>query len=226
MTPNKEMHQALEADAAKTGKDRPILFSAPMVQALLAGTKTQTRRIIKEPYGTMELAADGWKPIHTKVRTGDRLWVKETWRTESRAYDDLAPSEMGGEETILYDADANWKANKTVGKSRVSIHMTRWASRITLLVSDVRVERLQDISADDAMAEGVVDMGRRDGAPYAHCTVLGVPGIIIEHDPEPVYAQLWEKINGEGSWDANPWVSVYSFSVIKQNIDQIGRAAA
>ncbi|WP_322884211.1 hypothetical protein U8C35_07585 [Sinorhizobium medicae] len=213
--------------------DRPILFSAPMVRALLSDRKTQTRRLLKpQPQG--EVINYGWQRDEGAYWTdqsfashklpiwaGYRLWVKETWRTESRAYDDLAPSEMGGEETVLYDADADWSANKTTGKTRVSIHMPRWASRTTLIVTDVRVERLQDISEADARAEGCPVTW--DGEPY---------------DPPPPevdswqgygrasFFLLWSKINGPGSWDANPWVAAYSFRVIKQNIDQIERVAA
>ncbi|MDX0572132.1 hypothetical protein GOD68_18050 [Sinorhizobium medicae] len=212
--------------------DRPILFSAPMVRALLSDRKTQTRRLLKpQPQG--EVINYGWQRDEGAYWTdqsfashklpiwaGYRLWVKETWRTESRAYDDLAPSEMGGEETVLYDADADWSANKTTGKTRVSIHMPRWASRTTLIVTDVCVERLQDISEADARAEGCPVTW--DGEPY---------------DPPPPevdswqgygrasFFLLWSKINGPGSWEANPWVAAYTFTVIKQNIDQIERAA-
>lgn len=223
--------------------DRPILFSAPMVRALLDGRKTQTRRLLKpQPQG--EVINYGWQRDEGAYWTdqsfashklpiwaGYRLWVKETWRTESRAYDDLAPSEMGGEETILYDADADWSANKTTGKTRVSIHMPRWASRTTLIVTDVKVERLQDISEEDAIAEGV--HGIWDGTRYKPApsatnkfTVDMGWGSLNAPTAVEVYRMLWEWINGEGSWDVNPWVAAYTFRVIKQNIDQIEKVAA
>lgn len=231
--------------------DRPILFSAPMIRALLAGRKTQTRRLIKfagieNVMDFVKVATDKeGRPVYemknaqgqfltrpagkhlldyhyvTPYGVGDRLWVKETWRTESRAYDDLAPSEMGGEEAILYDADADWKLNKSVGKSRVSIHMTRWASRITLIVTDVRLERLQDISEEDAVAEGVQ---RWNGLiPYG--VEVGKDAVAGGRTAAQAYRTLWNHINGPGSWDANPWVIAYTFSVHHGNIDQIGRAA-
>lgn len=230
--------------------DRPILFSAPMIRALLAGRKTQTRRLIK--FAGVENVMDFVKvatdkegcPVYEikgaqgqfltrpvgkhlldyhyapSFGVGDRLWVKETWRTESRAYDDLAPSEMGGEEAILYDADADWKLNQTVGKSRVSIHMTRWASRITLFVTDVRVERLQDISGSDAIAEGANITGEQT---MTGPMVKVAPGTYLS--PVAWYHWLWNDINGAGAWDANPWIVAYTFSVHLSNIDQMGRAA-
>jgi hypothetical protein len=222
--------------------DRPILFSAPMIRALLAGRKTQTRRLLKSqpsngihalrhlirPFDAPAFYEYCWhskfgarlESIKTPIHTGDRLWVKETWRTESRAYDDLAPSEMGGEETILYDADADWKLNKSVGKSRVSIHMTRWASRITLMVTDVRVERLEDISDEDAIAEGVEP--ERDGWKQYGTVTLGPDAVWAT--AEGAYHDLWDSINGVGAWDENPWVVAYTFTVHLGNIDQIGRA--
>jgi len=233
--------------------DRPIPFSAPMVRALLAGRKTQTRRLIK--FAGIENVMDFVKvatnkegrPVYemknaqgqfltrpagkhlldyhyvTPYGVGDRLWVKETWRTESRAYDDLAPSEMGGEETILYDADADWKLNRSVGKSRVSIHMTRWASRITLMVTDVRVERVQDISEDDAVAEGAdISAGHRSQITDGPMVKVG-PGTYMS--PIAWYHRLWNDINGPGSWEANPWIVACTFSVQHGNIDQIWRAA-
>lgn len=203
--------------------DRPILFSEPMVRALLAGTKTQTRRIIKpqpEPeFLRATIRADGNSfapaslfggPTHKALarlcRPGDRLWVREAWRTESNYYDDLSPSQMSGEETILFAADADWSDNKSVGRLRAGMHMPRWASRLTLIVTDVRVQRLQEISKDDVIAEGIAE---REGYPIADCYAGW-------HEP---YAQLWDTINGAGSWDANPWVAAISFRVMRANID-------
>lgn len=239
--------------------DLPILFKAAMVNALRAGRKTQTRRLlspdwlrIADSYGTFrrpppvvfdhatETALnfrkiDGiwtWETDptpgsnavktvwtgRTKVNSGDTLWVKETWRTESRAYDDLAPSEMGGDETILYDADGNWSANKSTGKTRVSIHMPRWASRLTLTVTDVRIERLLDLSKEDAIAEGLIKLpatGRyvvNKGDQY-----FG----LAEFDPIKVYFSLWDRINDHGPGSpiavTNPWVIAITFTVSERN---------
>lgn len=188
-------------------KERPILFNGPMVRALLDGSKTQTRRIAKLPHqnplGVWESfdwggpnggrTAQGetvpaQKAIaHTRTgeiiccpygQPGDRVWVRETWQRAGgntgywhRATDDKADD-----------------GNSPVSSWRPSIHMPRAASRITLEIVSVRVERLQDISHSDAMAEGMA----WDDAVFD-------------------YRTLWESINGPGSWDANPWVWVVEF---------------
>lgn len=194
-------------------KERPILFSAPMVRALLAGTKTQTRRIVKPrkdlSFGCLltpsELAGEvnnGNFENCPYGEPGDRLWVRETgWERP-----DLTTRMIReGADTwprFAYDADG-WGADdhadfKRWGfKRRPSIHMPRWASRILLEITGVRVERLQDISDDDLAAEGiqeVIDAG-------------------VDHDgwPRDAYRSLWESINGAGSWAANPWVWCVEF---------------
>lgn len=225
--------------------DRPILFSGPMVKALLAGTKTQTRRVFKGiedngergfhvfgsgggVFGCTEAEVPGYAVNCLRIAVGDRLYVRETW-SGNHAFRNTPPAQresvMTPDGPLLRDDVWFWADGNPDGgdyeKPRPGIHMPRWASRLTLTITDVRVERLMDISAEDAIAEGVVDTGRRDGAPYSHFTVHGVPGIVTEHEPEPVYAQLWEMINGEGSWKANPWVAAYTFTVERGNIDQI-----
>jgi hypothetical protein len=210
--------------------DKPMLFSAPMVRALLDGRKTQTRRVLRNPeyYGCptgdcpherqseCDFAMATLTAKETGYAVGDRLWVKETWRTESNHYDDLKPSDLGGEETVLYDADAAWGANKSTGRVRQSIFMPRWASRITLTVTDVRVQQLLDISEDDAIAEGIhrFDDGwhfERNPEP-AFMRPVGI-------DPVKMYSVLWSIINGPGAWAANPWVVAISFEVARCNID-------
>ena len=208
-----------------TEKAKPILFSGPMVQAILAGRKTMTRRVLKPAKGAT--IADckptgvkvGIAEIHAlpleklslpKYKVGDLLWVREAWRTESNDCDIWAPSKLGGGETILFEADANWKDNKSVGRLRASMHMPRWASRITLEVTAVKVERLKDISEDDARAEGCEPAAahlpdvRGEGYPL-HRVELWKEG----------FSELWESINGPGSWGANPWVAAYSFKVLE-----------
>nr|WP_018009330.1 hypothetical protein [Sinorhizobium medicae] len=96
--------------------------------------------------------------------------------------------------------------------------MPPWASRLTLIVTDVSVERLQDISEADAIAEGIE---RSKDFPDRFMTPAGDYAV-----PIVAYQRLWESINGPGSWEANPWVAAYTFTVIKQNIDQIEKAAA
>lgn len=186
--------------------DKPIIFSAPMVRALLDGRKTQTRRILKPPYGTLEFQANGtWKPICTKFFPGDRLWVREacaTWVGE------LKDAAYRADET-----DAEWEnlrhdARLGFWKIRPSIHMPRWASRLTLIVTDVRVQRLQDISRGDAMEEGCPFANMADGP-----------------DPRDWFTTLWNSIHGPKAWGANPWVCAISFTVTPQNIDQIGGEA-
>lgn len=205
-------------------KERPILFSAPMVRALLAGTKTQTRRIVKpQPeelgdgqirwlhrgYGHSgpstymnEIAVEYWCP-HGKP--GDHLWVKETgWQPK-----DPSPRELReGADTwprYAYDADGitdqDAEDYKAWGwKRRPSIFMPRSFSRITLEITGVRVERLQDISDADAIAEGVE-------RPATGLPICG---------PRTWYRVLWESINGAGSWEPNPWVWVVSFKRLEQ----------
>lgn len=222
-------------------RERPILFSAPMVRAILNSTKTQTRRVVK-PQPAPNAPHDGgtvWVPedgLHVPVGTvghltvrekqglrcpygqpgacagcgavvdsghrigGDRLYVKEAWAAP-HAYDHLPPR------LIPQDARIHYAATEDRGGLlwRPSIYMPRAASRITLEITGVRVERLQDISADDAKDEGISEF---------------IGGWWCEHDdaeqiagmtPQEGYRHLWERINGPGSWDANPWVWCVSF---------------
>lgn len=193
--------------------DRPILFSGPMVRALLDGCKTQTRRILKEPYGTMEIVGEEWRPIHTKVKARDRLWVREAWRCNGWATD-LATIFYAASEGDGYTAMceqypvANKPPLRITAGWRPSIHMPRWASRMTLTVTAVRVERLQDISEDDAAAEGW---------PHAESGGKGAP--LRDAYPIGWYGNLWDDINGPGAWSANPWVAAYTFTVERQNVD-------
>ncbi|MDP1824890.1 MAG: hypothetical protein Q8L48_16660 [Archangium sp.] len=194
-------------------KERPILFSAPMVLALLAGTKTQTRRIVKpqpksarattkeSPVEPIELPILG-DPEKEPFRAGMRLWVKETWRP-------LSSIRMRGRiHCIEYAADKkaefctaakDWKKPKAAKTGNVSpLFMPRWASRLTLEVTGVRIERLQEITPTDAIAEGIQHL--YEWAQY----------------PRRVYSQLWESINGAGSWAANPWVWAITFKVLTE----------
>lgn len=234
-------------------KARPILFSTPMVQALLEGRKTQTRRIIKpQPYidnrgnfcwknscyGQDSLGSPHIQKIaspipwsHTKKvgnpfgKPGDLLWVRENYYL-SKQSNHLRPSEdkFGH---VMYKAGGG--AN-VYGKLRPSIFMPRWASRITLKITDISVERLQDISEEDAKAEGLSKISKdghlykygipdSDGLPGTDNT--GWPWHDWEVDPRKAYKKLWQSINGVGSWNTNPWVWVVEFEVIKQNVDEV-----
>ena len=186
--------------------DRPIIFSAPMVRALLDGRKTQTRRVLRSPYGALEYLGDGaWKPIFARFVPGDRLWVREAF-TE-------VPM-IGPRYYATNEIPASFK--------KVSpIHMPRWASRLTLLVTDVRVQRLQEISDEDANAEGA-----------AHCDICNDVGW-LNNNPDggeecgccgggsyrDEFRDLWNSIHGLDAWDANPWVAAITFDVKRGNID-------
>lgn len=222
---------------------RPILFSAPMVRAILReieqpGTgKTQTRRVLSngrpnslfngqwaDSY-VLDPGNQSWRDDETRYRVGDRLYVREAWRCGA-VHDYRPPRELRPGGFIAYEADAPHELSPLHGRFRQGMHMPRWASRITLIVTDVRVQRLNEISDEDAIAEGVVNTGRREGAPYDHFAVPGCAEAGMEHDPVPVFGNLWEFINGEGSWNANPWVAAYTFRPILGNIDQIDRRPA
>jgi hypothetical protein len=185
-------------------KERPILFSAPMVRAILAGTKTQTRRVMKP----QPLSVDGGVPFgnapkwaHAEPgsavmrcpygKRGDRLWVRETW-----AYGIHALASSHDEDGPFCYAATDSKMSRLCTKWRPSIHMPRHASRIKLEVTSVHVERLQDISEADALAEGVNSLP-------AETRLL---------TPRLDYVALWNAINGPGSWEANPWVWVVEFT--------------
>ena len=202
--------------------DRPILFGAPMVRALLAGTKTQTRRVVKPQPRTVDEKPrhlpnewgfwGGSYPDHgSAVRCpygapGDRLWVRETW-----ALVDDRSKPATTRSGVLYRAtDRRERSFSGSEKWRPSIHMPRWASRITLEVTGVRVERLQDISEEDAKAEGAAHRIAPGGDLSAVFDAL--PG----EEAAPIgyqahFRDLWESINGAESWAADPWVWVVSF---------------
>lgn len=223
--------------------DKPIIFSAPMVRALLDGRKTQTRRI---PEITWKDGANtsftGWRPelvgsrhwqliggmgvganIKTAYAPGDRLYVRENWQALSHG--DYQPTKAAPPYCdIRYAATdplADLPSDTRGYPWRPSIHMPRWASRITLTVTDVRVQRLQDISREDAIAEGVQRVGGGALRWEKWSAAEGQSGM----SPEAAYALLWNSLHGPEAWDANPWVAAYSFSVARGNIDQIGGGA-
>ena len=220
--------------------ERPILFSAPMVRAILAGTKTQTRRPVKwrglQPGLNLQFSglfasrivetwvlespsrtSSEWRCQPTRCPYGqpgsgdrvggDRLYVRETWAAP-HAYDHLPPR------LIPLDARIHYAATECRGGLlwRPSIHMPRWASRITLEITGVRVERLQDISYEDAISEGVMNPAEVPAFPER----IGGGETVEQYAkrtryPQRSYAALWDEINGPGSWDANPWVWVVEF---------------
>lgn len=215
--------------------DLPISFSPPMVRALLAGSKTQTRRILRMPgiafdaifndegvwYIGDALTGKYEAKLPVRYKRGDRLYVREAWRS-TKAYDDLSPSEMGGDEPLKYEADGvdqmwGWPGAFPPGRFRQGMHMPKWASRMTLIVTDVRVQRLQEISEADAIAEGI----ERNEFGGFLCYASEPKGQTHWADPRESYRTLWDSINGPGAWAANPWIVAYSFRLIMGNIDQI-----
>ncbi len=203
-----------------------------MVRALLAGSKTQTRRMLRNPesYGcpTGDCPHDKQAECNAamqenalpdvRVAVGDRLWVREAWRT-AKVADELKPNQLcGGEYTpVWYEVDRdNCDAH---GRYRHARHMPKWASRLTLLVTDVRIERLQDISEADAIAEGIGRDLIPDGLIPGGNTGFGFPGYSGFATAKSAYAALWDSINGPGAWDANPWVVAISFEVKRGNIN-------
>jgi hypothetical protein len=209
-------------------KERPILFSASMVRALLAGTKTQTRRIIKDQsigerfshmtddglahlewLGTPCCGSGVWDVQEYSANVaspygqpGDRLWVRETW-----AYGINAMASKRDEDgPFVYAADGTTQG-RLCERWRPSIHMPRAASRIALEITGVRVERLQDIHPVDALKEGLEqceDLPYRWDHPVCLQTAV------------KLYSELWEQINGPGSWAQNLWVWVVEFKRVQQ----------
>lgn len=234
--------------------DKQIIFSAPMILRLLAGEKTQTRRVLKpQPpegarysgihYASYEPSSHffncngtGFK-IRQQIEEGDALWVREAWRTfaslESEKPNSLWWYGCGHGAGIMYEADKHglaitkdgerWEGPrddpKAFGKLRPPMFMPRWASRITLTVTDVRVERIQDISEADARAEGVLwvpghgEISRADLAEgytnYLNCRER--------------FHVLWDSLNEKRGfgWASNPWVAVYEFRAANKNIDAL-----
>jgi len=193
--------------------ERGMIFNAEMVRAILDGRKTQTRRPVKFPVIDKnmgcelagnelagELAAGNyWNSPFGKP--GDRIWVRETFSTVPDH------DEPAGCSALLYAADGNGP----YGKWTPSIHMPRWASRILLEITDVRVERLSSISEEDARAEGVPPAG--DLLPDYPDTYLTPAGDFAT--AKVAFQRLWQSIYGDDSWQANPWVWVIEFKRIE-----------
>lgn len=230
----------------------PIIMSPPMVRALLAGTKTQTRRMVKpQPVPFMVDEGQGMQPcevaleqdIHDpfpRIRLGrvittqalryrrhQPLWVREQVRAEELA---------SGHDGVRYLADDEWRKIENtknasrewldlyhyhggpeaprLGKRVPPMHMPRWASRLTLHVTEVRLERLCDISEDDARAEGIEPMAEPTGAARALLAATGVMATWLPY--RSAYANLWNALHGDGAWEANPYVTAVTFTVERQ----------
>lgn len=246
--------------------DRGMLFSLPMARALLAGTKTQTRRLyvpkhewaeevrrtevnaLVWPIGGLGQQCGAPSPL-PPYHTGDRLYVRESYYQLGHWAPVQGQVTKGGRQkwafvpddsTILFSEPVNARLGRhhadpatTAWHKRLGRFMPRWASRLTLTVTDVRVERLQDISEADAKAEGI------ERAPYGNWKCYGAtpkpfrgaaPTVlarglgVVSANPLHSYATLWDSINGDGAWAANPWAAAYSFTVHHQNIDKLEAA--
>lgn len=222
---------------SSTPKERPILFSTPMVQAILEGRKTMTRRVVKpQPkiihaiYSDASLETEkifrhGDQRIHCPYGTiGDRLWVRETFGWYNGilqgSYGFVPPEKPkypphklvnGQKYAICYKADyPNHRWDKNDSGWKPSIFMPRSASRITLEIVGVGVEQLQAISPDDCWKEGISEDAYNEAEHY----VIGGSPVRGGAAEVCVYANLWESINGKGSWDENPWVWVIEFKKI------------
>lgn len=227
--------------------EKPILFSGPMVRAILAGQKTQTRRVVSDPRNMIQKIGgsgdvdndpdafgyfaegrgfSGWMVLARGVNESvgnnqdrcsipcpydaDRLWVRETWRPVSASYEGecvrVRWAADGGEATRVTSFSTAERMLRVIDKYpsqwRPSIYCERWASRLLLRVESIRVERLQDISEEDARAEGVDWSHPPREAAY-------------DRHARDAFHRLWESINGERpgcSWEENPWVWVVTFS--------------
>ena len=206
-------------------RERPILFSGEMVRAILDGRKTQTRRVVTGRVALEWLAPGMFIPEYVALRenglspygyAGDRLWVRETWTVNDYGYS-MPPALYNA--TVAYRADGTEisyecpqdfcdaeserdAAGANPDRWRPSIHMPRWASRITLELTDVRVQRVQDITGEDVEAEGVEFPEAEDYTRVAE-----------RWDP---FIALWDSINAKRGygWDANPWVWALSFQKV------------
>lgn len=252
-------------------KTHPMLFSGPMIRALLDGRKTQTRRILKLPDWALNMDCTGrlhvyqpdegferhglefadrlrglWDPVsnptgrsgaylRVPIMTGDLIWVRETWNAFSFSQDgdeawptktiptademqEIRDMACRVDVQAVYqesDRAQKWFSDQ---KWRPGIHMPRWASRITLEVTDVRVQRLQDISAKDATEEGIERL-RCDGLDGFRNYLSSDPMERVAMIPS--FKSLWNSINGPGAWDQNPWIVAYSFKVHKKNVDEL-----
>lgn len=199
--------------------DHPLLFRGPMVCAIIEDRKFETRRPafrangkptrLIEPVYDKQTDGVRWVP---RWKVGDRVWVKETWAPEQ--YDPNVASLAGIEASSARPAyRASWTAEPAY-KWRPSIHMPRWASRLTLTVTRLKIERLQDISEADAVAEGV---------QWTDVLEEGQPR--TRHLARSAFCALYCSIHGKDAWAANPEVVAITFTVHKANIDALKKAA-
>lgn len=210
-------------------RERPILYSTPMIQAILSGSKTQTRRVLKaktlrdlelghqlgECFALEDPRSNDCGYIQSFCpygQIGDQLWVRESWYHKGEIFRSYPDAEddfyFSPQKKAAYVADGKPPKDWTVRK-RPSIHMPRWASRIQLEITNIRFELLNDISEADALAEGCI------ADPCDHARQICEDIECCGPTAKGHFKSLWESINGPGSWSANPWVWVVEFKVIK-----------
>ncbi len=205
-------------------KERPIIFSAPMVRAILEGRKTQTRRIVNPKWSCVD-----WEYVsvgdrchtlasHAHGTIGDRLWVREAFaRVPATAYrcsTGVHQTADPGDSDMCVVYREGWERSSP-GGWRSPIFMFRWASRITLEITGARVERLQAITDQDAQAEGIRELPLQEGQPGAWWAADPTWPKLHGRSPVDAYAKLWGSIHGAGSWDTNPWVWVIEFNKLE-----------
>lgn len=222
-------------------KERPILMNSEMVQAILSGRKTQTRRIIK-PQPLLKPKWSGADLIKNPYGcVGGRLWLRETWSP----LQDIKACAVAGEHCeIVYRADDGWIENEPEsketlldGKWKPSIFMPRWASRINLEITNIRVERLQDITESDAIQEGIWSSGRyknyvlgKKKFKYRYWENVTCPGgckgnhgqFLDTEYAKTSFATLWDSINSKrgysGRWNDNCFVWVLTFKKVEEEL--------
>jgi hypothetical protein len=247
--------------------DIPVIMSGPMVRRTLDGLKTNTRRLLyaeRKARGGRVPGSASFVPTHPappgnpmkgtywalsvwhKVQVGDRLWVRENWRT-SRKYDGVKPADLPERDvTVLFEAGGSianhedgWRPDTWpqagalpdwAGKLRSAIHMPRWASRLALVVTATKIERLQDISDADAQAEGA---RRFDDIPGTHPYPASEGRWSMEMptstntclgSARAAFGNYWVRLHGPHSWHDNPWVVAVAFTARRQNIDAMEAA--
>lgn len=219
------------SDTITQTKERPIIFSAPMVRAIFSGKKTQTRRIVKPQPGTKNGMVNAaycgdrnvWLPTGNFTpdnpsreyrcpfgAPGDRLWVRELWCL-LRELDALPGGQCDSDSRVHHCADFDDVRPSWAGRRRPARFMPRWASRITLEITKIRVERLRDIGKDgrhakDVLAEGITRELIDNQEKFFH----------VDDSPALAFAMLWDSINGKKyPWASNPWVWVVDFKPLE-----------
>ncbi|MVA91573.1 hypothetical protein GOZ80_06005 [Agrobacterium vitis] len=235
---------------------KPILFSGPMISALLDGRKSQTRRALApQPYDFITGGHRYWNAsgvvsgricvsdralldLHRKPKPGDMLYVcEEHYRYGHWEASENARTKRGRQKwqfvedspEIRFEAPEVFRKGRhhndpstPAWHKRLGRFMFRKHSRLTLVITDVRIMRLRDISEGDAVSEGApLDPNHRDTSGDGTNPHMVAVNAWTRISPVAWFHRLWDQINGDGAWDKNPWVAAYTFRVIKSNIDRV-----